>query len=161
LTPVKSFFIHAKRNEDLTPQLIAGYDILHRMYRNARFFGLLFLFAIAGCGHRSVDPAAARKLSDDFMSDLIAHRTDAAFSKMEPEFTKMVNRSDFAPQLDKLLSYCGWPLNSEIKDVQSGFKIYADGRKNPIRKFVYATATNQAGKGPCFFSVDVARVETL
>lgn len=47
------------------------------------------------CRHKSVDSVAARRLGDEFMADLIAHRTDATFDKMEPEFTKTVNRSDF------------------------------------------------------------------
>ena len=130
--------------------------ILTAMVRTRKLSCLLFLLEIVGCSHKSVDTVAARKLSDEFMSDLIAHRTDAAFDKMEPEFTKMVNRSDFAPQLDKLLQYCGWPLDSELKDVQGGFKLYGDGHTNPIRKFIYATTTEQAPKGKCYFSVDIA-----
>lgn len=63
------------------------------MVRTRRLPHLLFLLATVGCNHKTVDSVAARKLSDEFMSDLIAHRTDAAFDKMEPEFTKMVNRS--------------------------------------------------------------------
>ena len=72
------------------------------------------------------------------MSDLIAHRADAAFDKMEPEFKKLVKRSDFAPQLDKLFQYCGAPQDSELKDIQVGYKVYADGHTGPTRKFVYA-----------------------
>jgi len=90
------------------------------------------------------------------MSDLIAHRADAAFDKMEPEFAKMVNRADFAPQLEKLFQYCGWARDSELKDVTSGTKIYGDGHVNPIRTFVYAADTNQFAKGQCYFSVAVA-----
>jgi len=127
-----------------------------QMIRTRKLSCLLFLLVIVGCSHKTVDTVAARKLSDEFMADLIAHRTDAAFDKMEPEFTRMVNRPDFAPQLDKLLQYCGWPLDSELKDVQGGFKLYADGHRNPIRKFIYATTTQQAPKGKCYFSVDVA-----
>jgi hypothetical protein len=67
----------------------------------------------------------------------------------------MVNRSDFAPQLEKLSQYCGWPLDSEFKDIQSGFKIYLDGHKNPTRKFIYAAKTTQFPKGQCYFAVDV------
>jgi hypothetical protein len=67
----------------------------------------LFVVSMIGCGHNNVDPEAARKLSDEFMSDLIAHRTDAAFNKMEPEFTRIVKPSDFAPQMEKLFQYCG------------------------------------------------------
>jgi hypothetical protein len=117
---------------------------------------VLVSLLLLGCGHRTIDPEAARKLSDEFMSDLIAHRTDAAFDKMEPEFTRMVNRSDFAPQLEKLFQYCGWPQDSELKDVATGSKVYADGHTNQIRKFVYAANTNQFAKGHCYFSVDVA-----
>ena len=116
----------------------------------------LFIVSIAGCGRRGVDPEAARKLSDQFMSDLIAHRTDAAFNKMEPEFMRVMNPSDFAPQLDKLFQYCGWPQDIELKDVQVGYKVYADGHTNPTRSFIYAATTNQFAKGQCYFSVVVA-----
>jgi len=124
------------------------------------FVGVLLVLAVDGCGHRTngsfIDLRAAQKLSDSFMSDLVAHRTDAAFDKMEPEFTKMVNRSDFGPELEKLFQYCGWPLDSELKQVGTGTKLYGDGHTNPIRKFTYAATTNQYPKGQCYFSVDVA-----
>ena len=132
------------------------HDILNAMVKAILPGCLAFLLALLGCGHNTIDTVAAHKLSDEFMSDLIAHRADAAFDKMEPEFTKMVKRSDFAPQLDKLFQYCGWPQNSELKDVQAGRKIYGDGHTNPIRKFVYAADTDQFAKGKCYFSVDIA-----
>ena len=117
---------------------------------------VLVALALAGCGHsRDIDMAAARKLSDAFMADWIAHRSDSALDKMEPAFTGMINRSDFAPQLEKLSNYCGWPLDVELKDIQSGFKIYADGHKNPTRKFIYAANTTQFPKGQCYFAVDI------
>src|SRR5260370_40861422 len=98
--------------------------------------GILLFLAISGCSHgangSSIDPTAAKKLSDSFVADLIAHRTDAALEKMEPEFVKMVNRSDFAPQLEKLLQYCGWPLDSELKQVGTGTKPYLDGHTNRV-----------------------------
>jgi hypothetical protein len=122
--------------------------------------GLLIVLTLGGCGHKTndspIDSAAAQKLSDSFMSDLIAHRADAALDKMEPEFVKTVNRPDFAPQLEKLFQYCGWPLDSELKQAQSGVKVYTDGHTNPTRKFFYAAATNQYPKGQCYFSVEVA-----
>jgi hypothetical protein len=118
---------------------------------------VLIALALAGCGHsREIDMAAARKLSDAFMADWIAHRSDSALDKMEPEFIGMINRSEFAPQLEKLSNYCGWPLDSELKEIQSGFKIYADGHKNPTRKFIYAATTTQVPKGQCYFSVEIA-----
>jgi hypothetical protein len=88
----------------------------------------LFFLTLGGCGHgaagSSIDSTAAQRLSDSFMTDLVAHRTDAAFDKMEPEFAKMVKRSEFAPQLEKLLQYCGWPLSSELKQAGTGTKVY-------------------------------------
>ncbi len=117
---------------------------------------ILISLALLGCARKAIDLEAARKLSDEFMLDLVSHRTDAAFDKMEPEFSRMVNRSDFAPQLGKLFQYCGWPKDRELKDVMSGQKVYADGHTNPIRKFVYAADTDQFSKGQCYFSVEVA-----
>jgi hypothetical protein len=128
--------------------------ILGSMVR--RQWCLFICLALLGCGHKTIDTEAARKLSDEFMSDWIAHRADAAFDKMEPEFGKMVNRSDFATQLEKLSQYCGWPQDSELKDVMSGYKVYGDGHTNPTRKFIYAANTNQFAKGQCYFSVEVA-----
>ena len=120
----------------------------------------LFFLALGGCGNgaagSSIDPAAAQRLSDSFLADLVAHRTDAAFDKMEPEFTKTVSRSEFAPQLEKLLQYCGWPLSSELKQAGTGTKVYLDGHSNPIRKFTYAVPTMEYPKGGCYFSIDVA-----
>jgi len=117
---------------------------------------VLFVLGLAGCGHsREIDMAAGRKLSDAFMADWIAHRSDSALDKMEPAFIAMINRSDFASQLEKLSNYCGWPLDSELKDIQSGFKIYTDGHKNPTRKFIYAATTTQFPKGQCYFSVEI------
>jgi hypothetical protein len=120
----------------------------------------LVVLILSGCGHHtassSIDRAAAQGLSDSFMTNLIAHRTDDAFDEMEPEFTKMVNRPDFAPQLEKLFQYCGWPLDSELKRVESGIKVYADGHRNPTRKFTYSATTNQYSKGVCYFSIEVA-----
>jgi hypothetical protein len=120
---------------------------------------ILFFLALSGCSHRAnspIDQTAAQRLSDSFMADLIAHRTDAVLDKMEPEFIKMVNRSDFAPQLEKLFQYCGWPLDSQLKQVGAGTKIHLDGHSTPIRKFTYAAATREYPKGGCYFSVDVA-----
>ena len=94
------------------------------MIQRCKLGSVLIALALAGCGHsREIDMAAARKLSDAFMADWIAHRSDSALDKMEPEFIGMINRSEFAPQLEKLSNYCGWPLDDELKDVQSGFKI--------------------------------------
>jgi hypothetical protein len=115
----------------------------------------ILALVLLGCSHKTIDTEGARKLSDQFMSDWIAHRPDAAFDKMEPEFSKMVDRPGFAKQLENLSQYCGWPQDSELKDVMSGYKLYADGRTNPTPKFIYAANTNQFAKGQCYFSVEV------
>jgi hypothetical protein len=123
------------------------------------FAGALFILAVAGCrivpSVSSIDQAEAQRVSDSFMSELVAHHTDAAYDKMESDFTKMVKRADFGPQLEKLFQYCGWPLDSELKQKGSGMKIYPGGRRKPLLKFTYAAATNQHSKGQCFFSVDI------
>jgi hypothetical protein len=115
----------------------------------AAVLGVAFGFlTLGGCGHgasgTSVDRGAAQRLSD------------AAFDKMEPEFTTLVNRSEFGPQLEKLLQYCGWPLSSELKQSGTGTKVYLDGHSNPVRKFTYAVSTSEYPKGGCYFSIDVA-----
>ncbi|MGB8325850.1 MAG: hypothetical protein WCE52_23025 [Candidatus Acidiferrum sp.] len=120
-------------------------------------FCLASLLVFTGCHQVTVDVVAARKLSDEFMSDMIAHHADAALDKMESEFRKEVNRSDFASQVEKLSQYCGWPLDSELKGIQPGFKTFIDGHTNPTLRFTYATATNQAPKGQCFFSIEIAQ----
>jgi hypothetical protein len=129
----------------------------------ATMLAMLLLFLnLSGCSHgASIDQTAAQQVSDSFMADLIAHRTDAALDKMEPEFINMVNRADFAPQLEKLFKYCGWPLDSKLKQVGTGTKIHLDGHPTPIRKFTYAAATREYPKGGCYFSIDVAPVETV
>lgn len=66
-----------------------------RIMRAGMLAGILFFLGISGCSHgandSSIDPAAAKRLSDSFMEDVIAHRTDAALDKMDPEFIKTVN----------------------------------------------------------------------
>jgi hypothetical protein len=116
-------------------------------------FYLLLVFN--GCHPVTVDGAAARKLSDEFMSDMIAHHADAAFDKMESEFRKEVNRSDFASQVEKRSQYCGWPFDSELKGTQPGFKTFIDGHTSPTLRFTYATRTNQTPKSHCFFSIEI------
>jgi len=125
---------------------------------NPRMFcSALFILILTGCSSKvQIDMAAANKLSDSFMADLIDHRMDAAMDKMEPEFKQTVSRADFAPEVEKLFQYCGWPLNSELKEAGVGKKVYLDGHTNPIRKFTYAAATTQFAKGTCYFSVEVA-----
>jgi hypothetical protein len=38
---------------------------------------------------------------------------------------------------------CGAPLHSELKQEQTGIKVYLDGHKAPMHKFIYAADTDQ------------------
>jgi len=57
--------------------------------------------------------------------------------------------------IEGLFAYCGRPLDSEFKHEEHGFKQYLSGRRKEMRKFYYASATNQYSKGVCFFAVEV------
>lgn len=103
----------------------------------------------------SIDHAAAQKVADSFMADLVADRADSALDKMEPEFVRQTGRAPAEAAMRNLFTYCGRPLDSEIKHDEVGFKAYPDGRRKPMRKFYYAATTTQHPKGECFFSVEV------
>jgi len=119
-----------------------------------KLFCLLTTAFLIGCGGK-VDRAAAQKLSDAFIADWIAHSPDAAFDSMEPAFQKMVSRAEFKAQMEKLSQYCGWPKDSELKDIFTGRKIYTDGHTSPTLKFLYAANTDQFAKGQCYFAVEI------
>jgi hypothetical protein len=104
---------------------------------------------------RETDYAAARKVSDSFMADLVANNANGAVSLMEPDFVNALGRTQAEAQIKKLFDYCGRPLDSEFKHDETGFKIYLDGHKSPMRKFYYAATTDQNAKGVGFFSVSV------
>ena len=109
---------------------------------------------------RTIDYAAARKVSDSFMAALVANNLDDAVSLMEPDFVQELGHAQAEAEMRKLFNYCGRPLDSEFKHVETGFKIYPDGHKNPMRKFYYAATTDQNAKGVCFFSVSVVPYQT-
>jgi hypothetical protein len=119
----------------------------------------LMVLLFMGCGAipsgETIDYTAARKVSDSFMADLVANRVNDAVDRMEPDFVKTLGRAQAEAAVKKLFDYCGRPLDSEFKHDEVGFKIYADGHKNPMRKFFYAATTDQNPKGVCFFSVSV------
>jgi hypothetical protein len=94
------------------------------------------------------------------MADLVANKVNNAVSLMEPEFIQTVGSGQGEAALRKLFGYCGRPLDSEFKHEETGFKIYMNGHKNPMRKFYYAATTDQNPKGVCFFSVSVVPNQT-
>ena len=121
----------------------------------------LVVLVLDGCGvllspdGSVIDRAAAQKASDAFMSDMVADRVGDALNKMEPEFVQTIWREQAEAGIRKLFDYCGRPLDKELKHDEVGFKVYLDGRRKPMRKFLYAATTTQHPKGVCFFSVEV------
>jgi hypothetical protein len=125
---------------------------------------LLVTVAILECAAIAQDRNAAnsdssanwKAVADSFMADLVADRTEGALRKMEPEFIKGVGGEKKAKAaVEQLYTYCGRPLDSEFKHEERGFKQYLTGRRKEMRKFYYASTTNQYKKGVCFFAVEV------
>jgi hypothetical protein len=115
------------------------------------------LLAMTACKNgSSIDRAGAQRVSDSFMSDLVADRVNDAISKMEPEIVQFLGQAQAEAAIRKLFDYCGRPLDSEFKHDEIGFKVYANGRQKPMRKLYYASSTTQyPKKGECFFAVEV------
>ena len=124
--------------------------------------GIVFIFG----GYRvlsngsSKDRAEARKVSDSYMSDLVADRVDLALDKMEPQFLQAAGgKAKVEAGLRDLFDYCGRPLESEFGHEETGFFLGTDGRRAPIRGFYYSGRTTQHPKGVCFFAVKVVPSE--
>jgi len=89
------------------------------------------LLALIACkSGASIDRAAAQKVSDSFMADLVADRVKNAVNKMEPEFVQTAGQDQAEAAIRKLFDYCGRPLDSEFKHDELGFKVYANGIKS-------------------------------
>lgn len=118
---------------------------------------LMVAFVVVAVVHKSgadIDRAAARKVSDSFMSLLASNHVDDAIREMDSPVLS-AGREQVEAQLRKLFDYCGRPLDSEFKHDESGYRVYATGRPKPMRKFYYAAATTQYQKGVCFFAIEV------
>src|SRR5258708_23162278 len=104
----------------------------------------------------SMDRAEAQKVSDSYMSDLVADRVDLALDKMEPKFLQAAGgKTKAEAALRDLFNYCGRPLESELRHEETGFFLNADGRRVPMLGFYYSGRTTQHPKGVCFFAVKV------
>ena len=114
-----------------------------------------FLALTACKSGRSIDRAAAKKVSDAFMSNLASDRVNDAVGEMELGFRHSVGNEQLENEIRKLFDYCGRPLDSEFKHDEIGFRVYATGRQKPMRKFYYSANTTQYRKGVCFFAVEV------
>jgi hypothetical protein len=124
-------------------------------------FAYLAIVAVVGGCHvmpngSSMDRAEAQTVSDSYMSDLVADRVDLALDKMEPEFLQAAGGKTKAEAgLRDLFNYCGRPLEWELRHEETGFFLYGDGRRAPLRGFYYSGKTTQNPKGVCFFAVKV------
>jgi hypothetical protein len=120
---------------------------------------LLVALSLVGCkfvpNGSSMSRLDALRLSDSFMSDLIDDRVDQAVDKMEREFVKSVENAQAEASIDNLFSYCGRPLEKELRHEDIGTFFYPDGRMAPLRTFYYSGKTTQYPKGVCFFSVKI------
>jgi len=122
---------------------------------------LLFLLCMTGCRPNinvsAPDRTAALRISDAFMSDLIADRIDAATDRMGQKFIDAAGGKPQAEEkIRELMNYCGRPLESELKHEETGVWVYTDGRSPaPLRMFVYSGKTTENPKGVCFFAVRV------
>jgi hypothetical protein len=141
--------------------LYAGEDVLDlAVMRVTLLTSIAIVSLISGChilpNGSSMNHAEAQKLSDSFMSDLVADRVDLALDKMEPQFLQEAGGKTKAESgLRDLFNYCGRPLESELRHEDTGFFIYGDGRRAPTRGFYYSGRTTQHPKGVCFFAVRV------
>ncbi len=127
-------------------------------------FAALVMFASSVCAvggdkpNASTERASAKAVADSYMSDLVANQIGKALDRMDPGFVASTgSRTDAEKAIVKLFDYCGRPLDSEFKHDETGFKLYANGRKKPMRKFYYAATTDQHPKGVCFFAVEVVQ----
>jgi|ERR1700682_1655058 len=125
------------------------------------FSGLIAIVCLSSGCHllpngSSMDRTQAQKLSDSYMSDMVADRVDVALEKMEPQFIQAAGgKANAEAGLRDLFNYCGRPLESELRHEETGFFLSADGRKAPMRGFYYSGKTTQHPKGVCFFAVRV------
>ncbi len=128
--------------------------------RSILLFCTFAFSAFVGCGilpdGSSMDHTTAQKVSDSYMSDLVADRVDLALAKMEPQFVQAAGGTKKAEAgVRDLFNFCGRPLESELRHEETGFFVAMDGRKLPMRAFFYSGKTTQNPKGVCFFAVRV------
>jgi hypothetical protein len=107
-----------------------------------------------------VDREAALKVSDEFMSDLIADRIGEAVAKFEPAFAAGLGAGEAESGVRSLFGYCGQPLDSELAAEAVGVKVYPDGRRKSTHQFVYSAATTTHAKGECVFAVTMVTEAT-
>jgi hypothetical protein len=106
------------------------------------------------------DSTEWKTVADQFMSELVGNRIDKALDLMEPEFIDAAGGKQKAKEaIEGLFAYCGRPLDCQFKHEEHGFKQYLSGPRKEMRKFYYASATNQYSKGVCFFAVEVVHAD--
>jgi hypothetical protein len=120
------------------------------------FIATVCMFSGCHVGGPSINRVEAQKMSDSYMSDLMADRVDLALDKMEIQFIQAAGgKANAEAGLRNLFNYCGRPLESELRHEDSGSYLYTDGRTAPVLGFYYSGKTTQHPKGVCFFAVRV------
>jgi hypothetical protein len=104
-----------------------------------------------------MDRTKALKVSDDFVSALQSNRFDVALSLMEPEFIRTMDRTQAEGLARKTWNYCAFRDVVTLKRDEIGNYFYADGRINPMRKFVYGLPTTPSSPGDCVVYVEVVQ----
>lgn len=105
----------------------------------------------------SIDPIAARKLSDALAEDLLKLEKRKIWEKGERPFRDAVDDQQFAAMLNQMFRTYGTPLEFDFKQGELGTKSYADGQIKPIWKFWYAARTTKHEKGSHFLIVEVVK----
>src|SRR5713226_2400208 len=116
------------------------------------FAYLTIVSVVGGCNvlpnGSSMDRAQAQKVSDSYMSDLVADRVDLALDKMEPQFVQAAGgKAKAEAGRRNPFNYCVRPLESQLRHEETGFFVYGDGHRAPMRAFFYSGKTDQHPKG--------------
>jgi hypothetical protein len=103
--------------------------------------------------------AEAQKLSDAFMGDLVAEHVDNALGKMASPFSDVERRAKSEAMVQKVLQYCGRPLEYELRHDEVGRFSYKLTKSLPMRAFYYGGKTTDNPKGACYYVVRVVQRE--
>lgn len=116
--------------------------------------------AAAGESKTGVDRHAAKKVSDAFMADLVAHRVDDALARTTDAGQKSSDPEVLRWQYTRILSLCGKPVSSKSQDegVQVlGEDIQSGSSKRVTVLFQYLCKTNHFSEQ--VFAVEVQMTE--
>lgn len=116
---------------------------------------------VTGCGSGPdgsvMNRAEAEKLSEAFMTDLVADRVDDALGLMAAPFSDAARRAKSQETMQKVLQYCGRPLEFALRHDEVGRFSAGLLKSLPMREFYYAGKTTDNPKGACYYVVRVVQ----